>query len=225
MCVVQSTLRYGARRTMIAWARRCRAFAHPTLATLVGISWHGMMLVRYSRNIWASLWGLGRKFDPERLPELRGDFPNFYNFKCDQIVIGDVLLVAFECKASGIPTVGEIASNVANDILSWVGSAQPIETCAQFPALSNCSTEKFLFVVDLANGGFNWDISVRFVVDWMNDIPVPYAKELKIRKEYCKLIPAPPQYLHREIFEAMWVLECDESMSQGTAFACMGSAS
>ena len=145
--------------------------------------------------------------------------PKFHNFICKQFTVENVLLVIFECKEGGLPSVDAIAPDVANGILSAAGSTRIYHELRSIPVLREYfSREKLLFIADLSNGGFEWDLAARFIVDWLNDIALPHAVSLN-RQRIFRAIPVPPQYSPQEIFPALWVLECASTMSQGTAFS------
>jgi hypothetical protein len=154
----------------------------------------------------------------EQMPDIRGDFPDYRNWTCEQFKLDNILLVKFECKSGGIPCVGSIPVQVANEILATIGRARKYHELRCISALERYfSRDKCLFVVDLTNGGFDWDIAGEFVVDWINHAAVDHAIDLN-QKRISRAIPTPPQYSQQLILQALWVLECEESISQGSAF-------
>jgi Trypsin-like peptidase domain len=174
------------------------------------------------KHIGFGIGNLAAHLIEEQLPELRGDFPNHHNWTCKQSVCGNVLLVTYECKATGIPVSGNIGADVANEILSVVHHARTYrELCSITELAKYFSREKLLFIVDLNNGGFDWALAHQFVVDWLNDTAVPHALKLN-EKRILRAIPAPPQYSIKDISNALWILECPDTASQGSGFAVKG---
>ena len=55
------------------------------------------------------------------------------------------------------------------------------------------------------------------MMNWLNDEPLNRANRLNSLRVQAA-IPQPPQFSFRAVQSAMWVLECEESYIQGTAF-------
>ncbi|MEX0753459.1 MAG: serine protease [Xanthobacteraceae bacterium] len=171
------------------------------------------------KNLGFAIGGLAASLVEQRLPDIRGDFPNYRIWDCEQLVIGNALIVKFECKPAQIPSVGLLAREAANEILSAAGRSRAYSELLRVTALQKYfSREKFIFIVDLKDGGFEWDIAGRFIAQWIDDKAVSYALSLN-QMRISRAIPTPPQYSQQEIFQALWILECEDSMSQGSAFS------
>jgi S1-C subfamily serine protease len=156
------------------------------------------------------------------MPDIRGDFPNYRNWTCEQFTDGNILPVKFECKPSGIPCCGIVDAAAADKILMAAGSAREYRDLTRVSELQEYfSREKFVFIVTLTGGGFDWDTACKFIVDWINDAAVAHALHLN-QQRISRAIPTPQQYSQQLIFQALWVLECEESGSQGSAFWLAG---
>jgi hypothetical protein len=174
------------------------------------------------KHLGFAIGGLAASSINEQVPDLRGDFPNCNNWKCDQRISGSVLVVTFEAKDGGIPHVGEISADVTNRILAAAGRRRTYRELRAMLALAEFfSPRKLLFIVDLIGGEFEWDLAGQFVIEWLNDLPLPHALALN-ESRILRAIPAPLQYSQHEIFRALWVLECDEICAQGSAFELNG---
>ncbi len=171
------------------------------------------------KNLGFAFGGLAANLVAENLPDLRSDFPNYRIWDCEQFAVGNVLVVRFECRErGGVPTVGLIKEDIAKEILALAREARTYGQLRAIPDLQEYfSREKLVFIVDLTDGGFDWDIAGKFVVEWLNEFAVPYALDLN-QKRIVRAVPVPPQFSHGAIFNALWVLECGQSMSQGSGF-------
>jgi S1-C subfamily serine protease len=171
-----------------------------------------------NKKLGFAFGGLAASLIEGQMPDIRDDFPDYRNWTCEQFTAGNVLLVKFECKSGGIPCSGNVDDDTANKILLAAGPAREYCELRQIPELQTYfSRESFVFIVTLANGGFDWEIAVKFIVEWINDVAVAHALSLN-QQRVSRAIPTPPQYSQQLIFQALWVLEYEETGSQGSAF-------
>ena len=80
---------------------------------------------------------------------------------------------------------------------------------------------KLVIAVDVQNNAIDWHLVAEDLVSWANSFPLPRAQNIN-EKRVRMALPTPPQYSLASVQAAMWVLECDESSQQGTAFDLVG---
>lgn len=174
------------------------------------------------KDLGFAIAGQADKLVREQLPDIQQDFPNYHCWDCEQAIVDGKLVVKFECKPRGIPCVGYLSAASVSEIVSAVGTARTYEEVRRIGVLQKFfSRENLIFIVDLKDGGFDWDLAVHFIVHWLNEFAVPRALFLN-QQRIQRAIPVPPHYSQQEIFEALWVLECELAMCQGTAFSLDG---
>ena len=77
--------------------------------------------------------------------------------------------------------------------------------------------EKFTYIGPWDEQMVCWPHIVQHLTDWMNSYVIPEV----IRRNTSRVlraIPPPPTYKYNEINKSLWILECEESSQQGTAF-------
>ena len=83
------------------------------------------------------------------------------------------------------------------------------------------SEKRFCYVGPYNDGKLCWpDIHDR-AIDWFETMVLPYVIEGN-RTRILRAIPPPPIFNPTELSEATWVLECDKTSKQGTAFFLNG---
>lgn len=158
------------------------------------------------------------KLVSEKTPELKPDLPSFTN--CDfEIGANDALcIVKIEFKEFGLPSGGEMKPAELERVLELVGEARSYAELKQINALSEFyAKDKFLVIAEIEQGDVNWSQVYSGITAWLADIPIPRA--LDINQNRVKLaLPQPPQFSLTSVADALWVLECEDTLSQGTAF-------
>lgn len=154
----------------------------------------------------------------ECVPHLRGDFPPFGQFDFQIGFDQDVSIIAMGFKASGVPVVGEMERREFTRLKSLAGAARTYDDLkSRTELVGYFGWDQFLLVFDIVNGAINWDVAQVELMAWLNDAPLERALRLNIARVQAA-IPTPPRYSLSRLQSAMWVLECDETFKQGTAF-------
>jgi hypothetical protein len=78
--------------------------------------------------------------------------------------------------------------------------------------------DRITYVGPHKEGKVSWTDISTYVLAWLNEIVLPKALE-RNRARILRAIPEPPTLDISAIAKAIWVLECDTDMIQGTAFA------
>jgi trypsin-like peptidase len=83
------------------------------------------------------------------------------------------------------------------------------------------SFQRFTYVGPWKDGMLSWPHLQDHLVGWINEMILP---EVLRRNEARVLmaVPQPPHFNFMEISKALWILECEESCLQGTAFVLEG---
>lgn len=77
--------------------------------------------------------------------------------------------------------------------------------------------EVYTYISHHAGGGISFDRYDNLRISWLNDILTPISEENRTR--VLRAIPMQPQYEIEPLSKTLWVLEGDESMTQGSGFA------
>lgn len=154
----------------------------------------------------------------ESLPHLKGDLPTFGQFDFAVGSDDEASIVAMRFKGSGLPRGGRMVDKEFNQLKLLAG---PARICAELsikPELREYfGWDRFLLVLDVVNGEVDWHVAQREMLAWLADAPLDRAQLLNTRRVQ-SAIPRPPQYCLSRMQAAMWVLECEDSNTQGTAF-------
>lgn len=84
------------------------------------------------------------------------------------------------------------------------------------------SHDRFTYVGPFRDSFACWPDVNQHLVDWLNHLVLPDVLT-RNRARVLRAIPEPPKFSLEMIRRACWVLECEESMTQGTAFHLTGS--
>lgn len=77
---------------------------------------------------------------------------------------------------------------------------------------------RFTYIGPYDQNKVSWLNISEHLVEWMNDIPLPLVLE-RNKARVLRAIPLPPSYNTSQIEKSLWILECEETNQQGTAFA------
>lgn len=83
------------------------------------------------------------------------------------------------------------------------------------------SFDRFTYVGPYEGGRLSWPHIVEHLVAWMNKQVLPVVMEHN-RMRVLRAMPRPPQFDPERILDALVVLECEESIRQGTGFLLEG---
>ncbi|HEY4029443.1 MAG TPA: serine protease [Caulobacteraceae bacterium] len=154
----------------------------------------------------------------QSLPHLHSDFPQFENFNYSVGMDDDVVLITIEFKVGGIPTGGTMKPDEFNQLKALAGERRTFAALKSVEALqSKFGCNKFMLVLDAQNEEIDWHIAQRELINWLNDEPLARANKLNAARVEAA-VPRPPQYSLGRVQSAMWVLECEDTFVQGTAF-------
>ncbi len=77
--------------------------------------------------------------------------------------------------------------------------------------------DRFTYVGPCKGNKVSWQNVERQLIEWMQDISIPAVLD-RNRTRVLRAIPEPPSYDTASIDRSLWVLECEQTNQQGTAF-------
>jgi len=173
-------------------------------------------------NLAFAIMGEMAKMTTEQVPELKPDLPSFTscNFK---IGVNDYICVAtIEFKESGVPAGGTMDAADFSKLKATIGNSRRFSELKAIAELADSfAWNKLVIAVDVENEAIDWHLVAEDLVSWANIVPLPRAQQIN-EKRVRMALPPPPQYSLASMQSAMWVLECEESCKQGTAFDLVG---
>ncbi|MBY5813309.1 serine protease [Rhizobium leguminosarum] len=154
----------------------------------------------------------------ESVPHLRADFPPLGQFNFEIGFDHEISLVTMVFRTSGIPAGGQMKPDRFEELKQIVKSLREYSELRALSELTNSfGWDRFILALDVVDDAVDWDMAQARVVDWLNELPLDRA--LKHNRDRVQdAIPSPPQYALATVQKAMWVLECEEAMVQGSAF-------
>ena len=154
----------------------------------------------------------------EQLPHLQADFPAFGQFDFSIGFDDQIAIVTLAFKASGIPSGGTMDASEFARLKALAGANRSYASLNHSPDLiGKFGWDRLMVVLDVKDGAADWELAQEAVVDWLNNEPLPRANRQNLMRVQAA-IPLPPQYSLSVVTAAMWVLECEETCVQGTAF-------
>lgn len=154
----------------------------------------------------------------ECLPHLRGDFAPFGQFNFDIGFDQDIAVVTMRFKESGIPAGGKMKDEDFSRLKVIIGEARSYSDLKSIQDLDKYfGWDRFLLALQVDDQTVDWHIAEQEVVKWLNDTPLSRAEQFNLSRIQ-SVLPKPPQYSLGQVQSAMWVLECDKTLIQGTAF-------
>lgn len=173
-------------------------------------------------NLAFAIMGEMAKMTTEQVPELKPDLPSFTscNFK---IGVDDSICIAtIEFKESGMPAGGTMDAADFAKLKEAIGSSRRYAELSAIAELAESfAWNKLVVAINVENEAIDWHLVAEDLVSWANAIPLPRAQTIN-EKRVRMALPTPPQYSLASVQAAMWVLECEESCIQGTAFDLVG---
>jgi len=82
-------------------------------------------------------------------------------------------------------------------------------------------SDRFAYIGPCSDGMISWAHLSEHLIEWLNRSVLPAAFRLN-QTRVLRAIPSPPQFNFSFLADALWVLESDEGMVQGTAFTLSG---
>lgn len=173
-------------------------------------------------NLAFAIMGEMAKMTTEQVPELKPDLPSFTSCNFNIGVDDAICIAKVEFKESGIPAGGTMEAADFAQLKATIGSKRRYGELSSIPQLSGSfDWNKLVIAVAVQNEAIDWHLVAEDLVSWANAVPLPRAQRINERRVRMAL-PSPPQYSLASVQAAMWVLECEESCQQGTAFDLVG---
>ena len=160
----------------------------------------------------------------QQLPDLAELFPFKGNWELQGYIDTDWLVVRItERYGTGIPAIGELKAEEVNFIKSKILPFKPKRHAELFRLLGTdwFSFRRFTYVGPYHDSYACWPDLNQNLMDWLNHLVLPEVLK-RNESRILRAIPKPPQYNFEAIRNCCWVLECEESMLQGTAFYLTG---
>jgi hypothetical protein len=160
----------------------------------------------------------------QQLADLAEMFPLKGNWRLEGYIDELWLIVRItERHGSGVPAVGELEVDELDLVKSKILPFRPRSHSELFALLGSdwFSFNRFTYVGPYKDSYACWPDLNQNLIDWLNHLVLP---EVLRRNEtrILRAIPKPPQFNLETIRSACWVLECEESSIQGTAFYLKG---
>lgn len=120
---------------------------------------------------------------------------------------------------AGVPTVGRLEGKEVEELIS---KTRPLELKSHqelFKLLGPnwFAFDKFTYVGPYENSYACWPHASDHLVDWLNSVVIPEILK-RNQARVLRAIPPAPQINIERILRSLWILECEKSMRQGTAF-------
>jgi hypothetical protein len=160
----------------------------------------------------------------QQVADLAELFPLKSNWEIQGHIDEEWLIVRItERYGSGVPTVGELKGDELDYIKRKVLPFKPRLHSELFALLGSdwFSFQRFTYVGPYRDSYACWPDLNQHLIDWLNHIVLPEVFK-RNEKRILRAIPKPPQFNLESIRRACWVLECEESLIQGTAFYLKG---
>lgn len=172
---------------------------------------------KVSGFIW-QLTGFAAHAIENQVAFLKGDFPNFGHFDFAIGTDDEIALVWIKFRDVGIVAGGNMPDTEFKLLKDAVGTARAYEDLRLRPELTDYfAWNQFLVALDINDGFVDWHSAEAAVVAWLKDVPLQRALDHNLKRVQAA-IPSPPQYDLKRVQDALWVLECEDVCTQGTAF-------
>ncbi len=125
--------------------------------------------------------------------------------------------------ASGILQIDELKAQERNDLSEAAKTLitgthrQLIETIGE----SYFGFDRFTYLGPWDGQKLSWPHVGKHLTDWMNSSLLPEVLRRNTSR-VLRAVPLPPIYNFNDVSKALWVLECEETSQQGTAFYLKG---
>jgi hypothetical protein len=124
---------------------------------------------------------------------------------------------------SGVPVVGKMQDTELEELTATLLPFMPRNHQELFRLLGPTwfAFDRFTYVGPYSTPFACWPDAEAHLVDWLNTLVIPEVLR-RNQARVLRAIPPAPQFNLERIRHALWVLECEESMKQGTAFHLSG---
>lgn len=156
----------------------------------------------------------------EQMPDLADMFPFKKAWELQGHFEDGWMVVAIaDAQTSQVPTVGMLKEE------SWMELKQRIlpfiprthEELYRILGETWFSFSRFAYVGPYKNSFASWPDVNQHLVSWLNRLVLPEVFK-RNQARVLRAIPNPPQFNLQGILDSLWVLECEETHKQGTAF-------
>ncbi len=147
-------------------------------------------------------------------------FPFRNNWDLLGFISNDLIIARISDRlGSGTPTVGSFKDE---DLLHLNANIEAIKENKYFDVCNLLgktwiSSDRFTFIGSYKDLHISSDELINQLTDWLNGFVIDEVFK-RNESRIMRSIPQAPQYDFKKIYDAMWVLECEDSCTQGTAF-------
>src|SRR3989304_2605149 len=160
----------------------------------------------------------------QQLADLAELFPLKGNWEIQGHIDEDWLIVRItERHGSGIPVIGGLTADELDFIKRTVLPFKSRAHSDLFALLGNewFSFRRFTYVGPYRDSYACWPDLNQNLIDWLNHLVLPEVLK-RNKTRILRAIPKPPQFNLETIRRACWILACEETSMQGTAFYLEG---
>ena len=166
----------------------------------------------------------GQRLIREQTPDLEQYFPFHHNFHFQAHWEAEwfVLRVIF-IPALAMMVGPRMEATDAALVVERIGAIEELSPEGVISALGKdwFDVDRFTYVGPYAGSSVSWKHISDNLLSWLNRVALPRVLGLNERRVQ-RAVPAAPNYDVIRLSEALWVLECEETSRQGTAFALEG---
>jgi hypothetical protein len=160
----------------------------------------------------------------DQMPELADMFPLKSNWKVNGHIDDDWIAIrVIDRPGSGVPSIGSLKGEELEELKSKIlpFSLRNQNELYRLLGATWLAFERFTYVGPYSDSYVSWPHMSDHIIAWLNNIVVP---EVLKRNEtrIMRAIPSPPQFNIEKIAKSLFVLECDDTSWQGSAFSLAG---
>lgn len=163
----------------------------------------------------------------EEFPDLSDMFPMMRSLGWgSKIYLGDGWLAVriLNGKGNCIPiSGGDLEGSELEELTAKILPFTPRNHQELFEMLGSdwFSFERFTYVGPYLDSLACWPDAAEHLIDWLKALVIPEVLK-RNQSRVLRAIPTPPQFSFDKIKHALWILECEEEIMQGTAFNLSG---
>jgi hypothetical protein len=168
-----------------------------------------------------ALWSHVTEIIREQLPDLVEMFPFRRAVEIKGFVTEEWLAVRVADRPTAqIPEIGDLTQAERDTLRRAIEpfAVRSHQSLHELLGANWFSFDTFTYVGPFKRPHASWPDASQHLIDWLNHLVVPTVLDLN-RVRVLRAIPQPPQFNADAVRSACWVLECEASSRQGTAFA------
>jgi len=159
-----------------------------------------------------------------QMSELADMFPFKSNWKLSGHIGDDWIAIRIiDRPGSGVPSIGELKREELDELKAKILPLSLRNHSELYGLLGATwlAFDRFAYVGPYLDPYMSWSHLSGHIIAWLNNIVVP---EVLKRNEarIMRAIPSPPQFNIEKIARALFVLECEDTSRQGSAFSLAG---